>query len=56
MITLSHTLRRETHGHDHILDLTDDPQSLVTESRIRCRQLSAMVPKPRGVGRFASHP
>ncbi len=43
MITLSHTLRRETHGNDHIIDLTDELQTLVGESGIRCGQLTAMV-------------
>ena len=43
MTALSYTLRRDTHGNDHILDLTDDLQALVRESGIRCGQLSAMV-------------
>ena len=43
MITLSQTLQRETHGNDHIIDLTDELQALVRESGIRCGQLTAMV-------------
>ena len=43
MITLSHTLRRETLGNDHIVDLTDELQALVRESGIRSGQLAAMI-------------
>lgn len=43
MIALSHTIRRDTRGNDHILDLTDHLQALVERSGIRCGQLTAMV-------------
>ena len=43
MIALDHLLRRETHGNDHIIDLTDELQALVSESGITCGQLTAMV-------------
>ena len=43
MTTRSHTIRRETRGNDHIVDLTDELQALVRESGIECGQLTAMV-------------
>jgi secondary thiamine-phosphate synthase enzyme len=43
MITHSHTIRRETTGNDHILDLTAEIQALVRESGIVTGQLTAMV-------------
>jgi secondary thiamine-phosphate synthase enzyme len=43
MITHSHTIRRDTAGNDHILDLTAEIQALVRESGIVTGQLTAMV-------------
>jgi len=39
----SATIRRETRGNDHILDLTDDLRAVVRASGIRCGQATAMV-------------
>ena len=43
MIIRSHTIRRDTAGDDHILDLTSEVQALVRESGILTGQLTAMV-------------
>jgi secondary thiamine-phosphate synthase enzyme len=43
MIIRSHTIRRDTAGDDHILDLTSEIQALVRESGILTGQLTAMV-------------
>jgi len=43
MIVRSHTIRRDTAGDDHILDLTSEIQTLVRESGIVTGQLTAMV-------------
>jgi secondary thiamine-phosphate synthase enzyme len=43
MTVLTHTLERRTEGDDHILDLTADLQSLVSESGIGVGQLTALV-------------
>jgi secondary thiamine-phosphate synthase enzyme len=43
MIAIGHTLQRQTRGHNHIIDLTDELQALVRQSGITCGQLTAMV-------------
>lgn len=43
MITESHAIRRRTRGDGHILDLTDEVQSLVTGSGIGTGQATLMV-------------
>lgn len=43
MIVESHVIERETGGDDHILDVTEDLQALVSESAIQTGQVTAMV-------------
>jgi secondary thiamine-phosphate synthase enzyme len=43
MIVQSHSIARKTRGDDHILDLTDELQTLVSASGIRTGQVTAMV-------------
>lgn len=43
MTSESHTLVVDTRGEDHVLDLTDQLQTLVKNSGIRVGQLTAMV-------------
>jgi secondary thiamine-phosphate synthase enzyme len=43
MITQSHTIQRRTRGDGHILDLTEEIQTLVQESGIRTGQATMMV-------------
>ena len=43
MTALSHTIRRDTNGDDHIIDLTGELRGLVQQSGIRCGQVTAMV-------------
>lgn len=43
MIATSHTLRRDTRGNDHVLDLTDEVQEVVRESGVRTGQVTLMV-------------
>lgn len=43
MIAREHTIRRETSGDDHILDLTGEVVDLVAESGIRTGQVTMMV-------------
>ena len=43
MIAREHTIRRETEGNDHILDLTDEVRALVSESGVGTGQITLMV-------------
>lgn len=43
MTASRHVLRRDTRGNGHILDLTDEVQSVVAESGIRVGQATLMV-------------